>query len=72
MLIFKVFEVGSWVLVVFNVFSVVFAGFSGLRNKCKKNDFSRLRGQNSAFMAQIEANGLGHDEEHILMSQIQE
>ena len=40
--------------------------------KWKKNDFSRFRDQNRAFMAQREANELDHDEEHILMSQIQE
>ena len=38
----------------------------------KKKDFSRFRGQNRAFMAQIEETEIGHDEECILMSQIQE
>ena len=40
--------------------------------KVKKNDFSIFRGQNRAFMAQREENEIGHDEECILMSQIQE
>ena len=44
---------------------------NGKKSK-KKKDFSRFRGQNRAFMAQIEANGLFYDEEDILMSQIEE
>ena len=40
--------------------------------KSEKNYFSRFRGQNRAFMAQIKANGLFYDEEGIMMSQTEE